>query len=168
MLQELTVRGTVDRMGTLLAWYLDAFPEVELSKNPVHLPPVHVELPVEEDPIPSPPLSLVPGVPIDDEGYHAKLEDVCARDEGYDVWGVDDPKDSSTESVRSVINIVELPEIIMLTFDETEGDEMVVNQGKGSIKEDTWSSGTETSNSSDPDLNHGGDKEGTSRLYLEA
>ena len=41
----------------------------------------------------------------------------------------------------------------MLSSDETEGDEMVGNgHGKGSAEEDTWSSGSETSSSSDPDF----------------
>ena len=53
----------------------------------------------------------------------------------------------------SVINIVESPEVIMLSSDETEGDEMVGHgHGKGFAEEDTWSSGSETSNSSDPDF----------------
>ena len=49
-----------------------------------------------------------------------------------------------------MINIVESPDVIMLSTNETEGDEMVDNQGKGFIEEDTWSSGPKSSNSSDP------------------
>ena len=51
-----------------------------------------------------------------------------------------------------MINIIESPEIIMLSFDKTEGDGMVNYQSKDFAEEDTWSSGPETSNSSDPDV----------------
>jgi len=69
------------------------------------------------------------------------------------VWEADDSKNSSdSESVRSVINIVESPEIFMLSSNDTEGNDIVANQGQGSIEEDTWSSGIETSNSNDPDF----------------
>jgi len=65
-----------------------------------------------------------------------------------------EPEDcGDSKSVKSVINIVEWPDVIMLSSDETEGDDMVGNgDGKGSAQEDTWSSELETSNSSDPDF----------------
>jgi len=66
------------------------------------------------------------------------------------VWGADEPKNSSdSKSVRSVIHIVESPEIIMLSYEKTEGDGMIDNQSKGSVEEDMWSSRPETS---DPDF----------------
>jgi len=53
-----------------------------------------------------------------------------AGDEGYEVWGVDELKGSSdSESVRSAINIVESPGVIILSSDEMEG-----NQSKGSVR----------------------------------
>ena len=149
MLQELTVRDGADRMETVLAWYLDAFPEFELSQYPIRLSPAHFEHPVEKDPNPSPLLSRVPIVPMDDEGYDAEPEDIWAGGEGYDVWGAYEPEDSSDpESVRSAINVVELPEMIMLSSDETDDG----NLNKGSTEEDTWSFRSKTSNSSDPDF----------------
>jgi len=133
-------------MGTPLAWYLDAFPEIALAKNLNH-PPAHPGFPLEGDPNPSPPPSPAPKIPIDDEGYKAEYEDIWAGDEGCDVWGDEEPEDSSdSESVKSVINIVESPEVLMLSSDESES-----SHGKGSIEEDTWSSGLETNNSSDHD-----------------
>ena len=151
-MQELAVRDAADRMGTPFAWYLDAFPEIALAKNLVH-PPAHPGLSVEGSPNPSPPLSPTLGIPIDDKGYDAENEDIWAGDEGYDVWGDEETEDSGdSESVKSVINIVESPEVIMLSSDEAEDDEMVGKHGKGSEGEDTWSSGSETNNSSDPDF----------------
>uniref|UniRef100_A0A7C9DLF8 Uncharacterized protein n=1 Tax=Opuntia streptacantha TaxID=393608 RepID=A0A7C9DLF8_OPUST len=133
-------------MGTPLAWYLDAFPEIALAKNLAH-PPAH--------PGPSsPPLSPAPNVPINDEGYRAEDEDMWAGDEGYDVWGDEETENSGdSENVKSVINIVESPELIVLSSDEAEDAEIVSKHGKGSEEEeDTWSSGSETNNSSDPDF----------------
>ena len=78
----------------------------------------------------------MPRVSIDDEGYDVELKDIWPGDEGYDVWGADEPRDSSdSKSVRSVINIIESPEIIMPSSDETEGDGMVTDQSKGSAEE---------------------------------
>jgi len=146
VLQELAVRDAADRIGTPLVWYLNAFPETALAKNLIH-PPAHPRFPLEGDPNPSPPPSPAPEVHIDDEGYNAEYEDIWAGDEGYDVWGNEEPEDSGdSESVKSVTNIVESPEVIMLSSDELEG-----SYGKGSVEEDTWSSGPETNNSSDPD-----------------
>jgi len=51
-----------------------------------------------------------------------------------------------------VINIVESPEVIVLSSGETEDDEMMGEHGKSLEEEDTWSSGSETNNSSDPDF----------------
>ena len=99
-MQELAVRDAADRMGTPLAWYLDAFPEIALAKNLVH-PPAHPGLSVEGDPNPSATLSPALGVPIEDKGYDAENEDIWAGEEGYDVWGDEEPEDSSaSESVR--------------------------------------------------------------------
>jgi len=84
VLQELAVRDAADRMGTPLAWYLDAFPEIALAKNLNH-PPAHPGFPLEGDPNPSPPPSPAPEIPIDDEDYNAEYEDIWAGDEGYDV-----------------------------------------------------------------------------------
>ena len=95
MLQELTVRDGADRMETVLAWYLDAFPEFELSQYPIRLSPAHFEHPVEKDPNSSPLPAPVPRVPMDDEGYDTEPEDIWAGGEGYDVWGADEPEDSS-------------------------------------------------------------------------
>ena len=69
MLQELAVRDTAHRMETPLAWYLDAFPEIELAKNLVHQPPAHPGFPLEGDLNPSPPPSPAPRVPINDEAF---------------------------------------------------------------------------------------------------
>ena len=146
MLQELTIRDAADRMGTPLAWYLDAFPEIALAKNLNH-PPAHPGFPLEGDPNLSPPPSPAPEIPVDDEDYNAEYEDIWAGDEGYDVWGNEEPEDcSDSESVKSVINIVESPEVIMLSSDESKG-----SHSQGSIEENTWSSGPETNNNSDPD-----------------
>ena len=103
----------------------------------------------------TPHLSLSPalGIPIDDKGYDAENDDIWAGDKGYNVWGDEETKDSGdSESVKSAINIVESPEVIVLSSDEVEDDEMVGKHGKGSEGEDTRSSGSETSNSSDPDF----------------
>jgi len=133
-------------MGTPLAWYLDAFHEIALAKNLNH-PSAHPGFPLEGDLNPSPPPSPIPEIPIDDEGYNAEYEDIWVGDEGYDVWGDEKPEHSSdSESVKSVRNIVESPEVIMISSDESEG-----SHGKGSVEEDTWSSGSKTNNTSDPD-----------------
>ena len=72
----------------------------------------------------------------DDEGYNAENEDIWVGDEGYDVWGDEETEDSGdSESVKSVINIVESPEVIVLSSDETEDDEMMGKPGKGSEEE---------------------------------
>jgi len=129
---------------------LNAFPEIALTKNLIH-PPAHPGFPLEGDPNPSPPPSLALEIPIDDEGYNAEYEDIWAGDEGYDVWGDEEPEDSGdSASVKSVINIMESPKVIMLSSDESEG-----SHGKGSVEEGTWSSGSEMNNSSDPDYKPG-------------
>ena len=132
---------------------MDAFPEIALARNLAH-PPAHPGPSVEGDPNSPPPLSPAPDVSIDDEGYHAEDEDIWAGDEGYDVWGDEESENfGDSESVKSVINIVESPEVIVLSSDEAEGDEIMSKHGKGSEEEeDTWSSGSETNNSSDPDF----------------
>ena len=133
-------------MGTPLAWYLDAFPEIALAKNLNH-PLAHPGFPLEGNPNPSPPLSPAPEIPIDDEVYNAEYKDIWAGDEGHDVWGNEEPEDSGdSESVKSVINIVESLEVIMLSSDESEG-----SYDKGSVEKDMWSSLPVTNNSSDPD-----------------
>jgi len=48
VLQELAVRDATDRMGTRLAWYLDAFRDIALAKNLIH-PPAHPGFPLEGD-----------------------------------------------------------------------------------------------------------------------
>ena len=145
-MQELAVRDAAHRMGTPLAWYLDDFPEIALAKNLNH-PSAQPGFPLGGDLNPSPPPSPAPEIPIDDEDYNAEYEDIWAGDEGYDVWGNKRPEDSSdSESVKSVINIVESPEVIMLSSDESEG-----SHNQGSIEESTWSSGSKTNNSSDLD-----------------
>ena len=154
VLQELAVREAADRMGTPLAQYLDAFPEIALAKN-LAQPQAHPGPSVEGDPNPSPPLSPAPNVPMDDEGYQAEDEDMWAGDEGYDVWEDEETENSGdSESVKSVINIVESPEVVVLSSDEAEDEEIVSKPSKGSEEEeeDTWSSGSETNNSSDPDF----------------
>jgi len=152
VLQELAIRDAADRMGTPLAWCLDAFPAIVLAKNLIH-PSAHPGFPLEGNPNPSPPPSPAPKISIDDEGYNAEYEGIWAGDEGYDAWENEEPKDSSdSESVKSVINIVESPEVIVLSSDEVEDDEMVGNHGKGSEEEDTWSFGLKTNNSSDPNF----------------
>ena len=93
MLQELAIRDAADMMGTPLAWYLVAFPEIELAKNLVYQPPAHPGVPLEGDLNPSPPPSPALGVPINDEGYNAEYEDIWAGDEGYDIWGDEELED---------------------------------------------------------------------------
>jgi hypothetical protein len=152
VLQELAVRDAADRMGTPLAWYLDAFPETTKNVAP---PPAHPGPSVEGNPNPSPPLSPALNIPIDEEGYQAEDEDLWAGDEGYDVWEDEKTENSgASESVKSVINIVESPEVVVLSSDEAGDEEIVSKPSNGSGKEeDTWSSGSETNNSSDPDFN---------------
>ena len=101
---------------------------------PPRFPPTP-EPPQEEGPLPQPHPELL----IDFEGYEADISDIWARDDGYDIWekGNDD-NSSNSNSVVSVINIPESPEVVKISSEEMD--------------EDSWSSGTDTSNISGPDF----------------
>ena len=85
---------------------------------------------------PSSPLPLAPEPLMDDESHDIDISDIWTGDDGYDIWGEEnDDESSDVDSIVSVINIPESPKIIEISSEE----------------EDSWISGSDTSNSSDPD-----------------
>ncbi|KAJ8431156.1 hypothetical protein Cgig2_026753 [Carnegiea gigantea] len=72
---------------------------------------------------------------IDDEGYDTNISDIWVGDDRYDIWGEENDDGSrDSNSVVSVIDVPKSPKIIEISSDE-----------------DSWSLGSETSNSIDPD-----------------
>ncbi|KAJ8431345.1 hypothetical protein Cgig2_033187 [Carnegiea gigantea] len=102
-------------------------------KDPQDPPPAPGSPQGGDLPVPSPP---APELLIDDEGYDTHILYIWAGDNVYYIWGEkDDDGASDSDSVISMINIPNSPEIIEISSEE----------------EDSWTSGSETSNSSDPD-----------------
>ena len=74
--------------------------------------------------------------------------DMWAADDAYDIWGGAEADDSSDSS--GVVSIVESLEIVVISSDESGGGNEEPGERDGANGDDSWSSGTETSNSSDP------------------
>ena len=71
------------------------------------------------------------------KGYKNNISNILARDDGYDIWGGwNGNKSGDLDSVVRVIDILKSPKVIEISSNDTY--------------EDSWSSGSETSNSCDP------------------
>ena len=72
---------------------------------------------MEEDSLPQP--QLAPEVPVKVEGSEFNSMDMWAADDAYDIWGGAEADDSGDPS--GVVSVVESPEIVVISSDESEG-----------------------------------------------